>query len=119
MVDKYQEVITSDELKEFIAETEETEEMEEMEEMEETEEMEIRAEAQRLLKEYGDDFILIRYHHINDYVEDTVRECYSIPKELDWLFYHIDWDGVVRDMMMGGDIMEDEFCGITYYVEVR
>ena len=110
-IDKYRDIIFSDEFKEFI-------EIYEGGNMTEVEK-EIFDEAKRLLEEYGDDFAIIRYSYIEEYEEELVRECYSIPESLNWLFYHIDWEGVVRDLTMGGDLSEDEFCGIKYYVEMR
>lgn len=111
-ISKYSDIINSDELKEFV-------EYWEIEEDLTNEERELFDESKRLLKEYGDDFIIIRYSYIEEYEEDLVRDCYSIPESLNWLFYHIDWEGVVRDLTMGGDLSEDEFCGIKYYVEMR
>lgn len=94
-LDKYQDVISSDELKEFIEIYDDDDATED--------EKELFEDAKRLFEEYGDDFVLIRYSYAKDYIEDFVTDCYSIPKELDWLFYHIDWDGVIRDFRMGGD----------------
>ena len=110
-INEYQDVISSDDLKEYIELYDDEEKTEE--------EKKIIDEANRLINEYGDDFVLIRYSYAEEYLEDFVRDCYSIPKELDWLFYHIDWAGVLRDFTMGGDWMSDEFCGVEYYVEPR
>lgn len=108
---KYQDVISSDELKEILRELNEVDgELEE-------EEAEVKEEIERLFDNYGEDFVIIRYSYIEEYEEELVRECYDIPDSLNWLFYHIDWTGVVRDLCMGGDLSEDEFCGIKYYVE--
>ena len=111
-INKYSDVISSDELKEFV-------EYWEIEEDLTNEEQELFDEAKRLLSEYGDDFVIIRYSYIEEYEEELVRDCYSIPEGLNWLFYHIDWEGVVRDLCYGGDLSEEEFCGIKYYVEQR
>lgn len=110
--DKYTDVISSDDLREFLDEIKGVDDLSD-------EEKEIRDEAHRLFTEYGNDFAIIRYSHIEEYEEELVRECYDIPDSLNWLFYHIDWQGVVRDLCMGGDLSEDEFCGVIYYVEVR
>lgn len=110
-LDKYQDVIMSDELKEFVEIYDNDDATED--------EKEIIEDAKRLLEEYGNDFVLIRYSYAESYIEDFVRDCYIIPKDLDWLFYHIDWQGIIRDFCMGGDWAEDEFCGVSYYVEAR
>lgn len=125
-ITKYSDIISSDELKEFIEywKIEEDLTNEERELFDEAKRLlkeyrELFDEAKRLLNEYGDDFVIIRYSYIEEYEEELVRECYSIPESLNWLFYHIDWEGVVRDLTMGGDLSEEEFCGIKYYVEMR
>lgn len=111
-ITKYSDIINSDELKEFIEYWEGEKDLDD-------EDQELFDEAKRLLNEYGDDFAIIRYSYIEEYEEELVQECYSIPESLNWLFYHIDWEGVVRDLCYGGDLSEDEFCGTKYYVEMR
>lgn len=110
-INKYADIIYSDDLKEFVK-VYDGGNMTEVEKK-------IFDESKRLLEEYGDEFVIIRYSYIEEYEEELVRECYSIPESLNWLFYHIDWEGVVRDLCYGGDLSEDEFCGIKYYVEQR
>ena len=110
-INKYDNVIDSRDLLDFIK-TYEGDDLTQ-------EEKEIFEEAKRLTEEYGESFALIRYSYIEEYEEELVRECYSIPEELNWLFYHVDWESVVRDLKMGGDLFEDEFCGVAYYVEQR
>ena len=111
-ISKYSDIINSDELLEFVEYWEGEEDLT-------NKERELFDESKRLLKEYGDNFAIIRYSYIEEYEEDLIRDCYSIPENLNWLFYHIDWEGVIRDLCYGGDLSEDEFCGIKYYVEQR
>lgn len=110
-INEYNDLIYSDDLKEYIELYDDEEKTEH--------EKQIIEEAKRLFDDYSEDFVLIRYSYAEEYVEDFVRDCYSIPKDLDWLFYHIDWAGVIRDFVMGGDWSSDEFCGVEYYVEQR
>lgn len=111
-INEYTDVIYSNDLEEFVELYDDDEEKTEREK-------EIIEEAKRLFDAYGDDFTLIRYSYAEEYLEGLIKECYSIPKELDWLFYHIDWASVLRDFVMGGDWSSDEFCGVEYYVDQR
>lgn len=53
-----------------------------------------------------------------DYAADFAEDCYSEALEAmpDFLRYHIDWEGVARDLKLGGDIAETEQDGERFIV---
>jgi antirestriction protein len=60
------------------------------------------AEAKRYMEEgYSGEF-----ESVEDYAQQFVEDCYgdAVAKLPDFLRYHIDYEGVARDMELGGDI---------------
>ena len=53
-----------------------------------------------------------------DYAAEFYEDCYSDALQAmpDFLRYHIDWEGVARDLLLGGDITEVEEGGERYLV---
>lgn len=53
-----------------------------------------------------------------DYAADMAEECYSdaLEKMPDLFKYHIDWEGVARDMEIGGDIAKTTQGGETFII---
>lgn len=48
------------------------------------------------------------YSSLADYAEEVIGNCYEIDKLPDVIRFHIDWDGIGRDMELGGDIWTHE-----------
>ena len=44
------------------------------------------------------------YSSVEDYAQESTEECYDMKKLPEFLRYHIDWEGVARDMEQSGDI---------------
>jgi hypothetical protein len=43
-----------------------------------------------------------------EYAEELAISCGDLENVPDWIHYHIDWEGVGRDMLLGGDVWESD-----------
>jgi antirestriction protein len=50
---------------------------------------------------------------LEEYAEESFRECYDIPEYLD---YYIDWGKVARDLDYSGDVWTATASGSSFYV---
>ncbi len=48
---------------------------------------------------------------LGDYAEDLITECYDLKGVPECIKYHIDWDGIGRDMELNGEIWTIELNG--------
>jgi len=68
--------------------------------------------------EDAESFVLVhyrgRYEDLAEFAEELCNECYDLEQIPDFLRGHIDWDGVARDMVYGGDIREIRNGGCSY-----
>lgn len=55
-----------------------------------------------------------RYKDLAEFAEELCSECYDLEQLPELLRGHIDWDGVARDMVYGGDIKEIRYDGRSY-----
>lgn len=68
------------------------------------------------LEGYGDwehGETLIRYDYFTEYVEDLLKDCGDLPKDIPW-YIKIDWEETARNIKM--DYTEGDFDGVTYYM---
>lgn len=68
--------------------------------------------------EDAESFVLVhyrgRYEDLAEFAEELYSECYDLDQIPDFLRGHIDWEGVARDMVYGGDIREIRHDGFSY-----
>lgn len=69
-------------------------------------------------EEDAESFVLMHYRgayeDLAEFAEELYSECYDLDQIPDFLRGHIDWDGVARDMVYGGDIREIRHYGRSY-----
>ena len=62
---------------------------------------------------------LIREDYFTDYIEELIKDCYPIPKEMDsgqWPYQHITIDYEAAADYVKCDYAEAEFMGNTYFI---
>ncbi len=68
------------------------------------------------LEGYGDwehGETLIRKSYFVEYVEDLLKDCGDLPKDIPW-YISIDWEATARNLKI--DYTEASFDGVTYYM---
>lgn len=68
------------------------------------------------LEGYGDwshGETLIRYDYFEEYVEEMLKDCGDLPKDIPW-YIKIDWEATAENIKV--DYTEADFDGVTYYM---
>jgi hypothetical protein len=68
--------------------------------------------------EYGE--TLIRESYFTDYIEELIRDCYSLPKEMnsgEWPWRHMKIDFEAAADEARADYIEADFNGVTYLIQ--
>lgn len=81
------------------------------------------AEELKTLKDFAEDLegygdwehgeTLIRKSYFVEYVEDLLKDCGDLPKDIPW-YICIDWEATARNIKI--DYTEANFDGVTYYM---
>ena len=81
------------------------------------------AEELKTLKDFAEDLegygdwehgeTLIRKSYFVEYVEDLLKDCGDLPKDIPW-YICIDWEATARNIKI--DYTEASFDGVTYYM---
>ena len=56
------------------------------------------------------------YDSLEDYAQEVTEDCFgdALKGLPDFIRYHIDWEGIARDMELGGDVITFEIDGKTH-----
>jgi hypothetical protein len=110
MIDNTEDIIDSRDVIARIEELEDTEDTTELEELESLKKIADDCEDSADW-EYGE--ALIRRSYFADYVEEMLKDCGEIPKEIPW-YVVIDWEATARNIEQ--DYNTVDFDGVEYLI---